>query len=100
MNRKQYYQVVLKKGGSLAQVELFLIRKTVENYWGKLFPGQEFRAEIVLHPNQKLEIIAELPHLSEEEGLALLSKIEDEVGGLLQAQLGYNQEFLLTVLVR
>lgn len=98
MNRKRYYQVSMK--GNKTKIDEAIIQKYVENYWQRIFPGQKFSAGVLLHPNRKIEIMAEIPNMPEEEQIELLEKVETELGGILAGNLKYDKEFELTVILK
>lgn len=98
--RRSYYQVEMLQGGFKTSVELFLIRKNIEVYWKKLFPQAQLATHLFLHSNQKLELVAEMPPLPSKERHFLLERVEKELGAILSEQFAYEQEFLLTVILK
>ena len=98
MNRHSYYQLEMKDDKHTAAVEILLLRKSVELYWKRLFPDKDLSTDVLLHHGQKIEVIVELPSMSQEEEQLLLEKAEKEIGALLTNQIGYFKEFLFTVL--
>lgn len=102
MYRRPYLQLEMepKVIGSEVTLELGLLRDYVEKYWKELFPENNLTTDIVIHANQEIELVAEMPDVPPLEHTVLLEKIEKELGELLAKNLGYNKDFLLTVVVK
>jgi hypothetical protein len=98
MNRGQYYKVKMKCNH--AEVDVSIIQDYIEKYWKDILPEQEAYLDVILHRDQKLEIIARMSNYSFEQHKMLLEKIERDLGTLLSKNLGYNKEFLFTVVVK
>jgi hypothetical protein len=98
MNRKRYYRVRMKF--DKADVDEAVIHKYVEKYWQEIFPGQKFTTGVLLYPNRKIEVIAEIPDMPEEEQIELLEKVEIELGGIFARNLKYDRDFDLTVILK
>jgi hypothetical protein len=98
MNRKQYLQVVMQSRNT--SVDESLIGKYVSKYWQGLFPDYNYTAKVLVHPNQKIEVIAEIPQMEEDEQIELLERVEGELGSLFAKHLGYDREFNLTVVLK
>lgn len=96
MYRGSYYRLAMRG----AEVDVALLRTAMESYWKTVFPQEELTTEVFLHKDQKIELVAEIPKLPEEERLVLLANVEKEIGDLLARQLGYKREFLITVVVK
>lgn len=94
MNKGTYYQV------EMAEVDPAVIRSYVQTYWETLFPGKKMQADVIIHANQKIEVIAEIDELAMEEQKVLLSQVEKQLGNLLFRNLGYHRDFLVTVIVK
>lgn len=95
LNRGQYYQVNMR-----AEVHQSLIRDYARSYWKELFPQEHLQPNVVIYPNQRIELITELPKLGFEEQEAVLHRIEKEFGAILAKNLGYGKDFLLTVVLK
>lgn len=100
MNRKRFFQVVMKVPEKRVEVEEELVLASLSIYWKGLFPEEELMTNVLIHRDQKIELIAEIPKLEEEAQKVLLEKVEKEVGVLLARQLGYEREFFLTVVMK
>ena len=53
-----------------------------------------------LHSDQTIELIAEIPQMSFETEKKLLVKTEKELGNLLAKNLGYEKEFIVTLVLK
>ncbi|HEY5235421.1 MAG TPA: hypothetical protein VIJ14_04515 [Rhabdochlamydiaceae bacterium] len=95
LNRGQYYQVNMR-----AEVHQSLIRDYARSYWKELFPQELVQPNVVIYPNQRIELITALPELAFEEQEAILQRIEKEFGAILAKNLGYGKDFLLTVVLK
>ncbi len=95
MHRPVYYQLSMQ-----VSVETPLIRKLIDEHWKMLFSKEGKVHEVILYPNQKIEVVVELPHLPLNAQEDVLAKVEKELGKLLSHHLGYGGDFLLTVLVK
>ncbi|MCH9630947.1 MAG: hypothetical protein S4CHLAM37_09580 [Chlamydiia bacterium] len=95
LNRKKYLK--LKMGCGKTLIDEAIIKDYLKNYWQEVFPGQEVQSDIILHFPQKLEIIAQLPKIKEEEKDTLLARVQNELGVILARKLGYEKEFFLTI---
>jgi hypothetical protein len=96
MYRQCYYQVLMS-GTKKASIDLHLIEQIVKRFWGDKFALDECILDIVMHPNQTLEIIAEIPSMAFKEEKKMLREVEKELGELLKETLAYEKEFLMTV---
>lgn len=94
-NRKNY--LTLKMSGSKTLIDEAIIRDYLSQYWKEVFPHQDIYSEVVFHFPQKLEIIAQLPKMEEQEKGQLLSRVQNELSVLLARKLGYEKEFFLTL---
>jgi hypothetical protein len=97
MNRGQYYQVGFRIP---IEVDTKIIQTYTEEYWKKLFPEEDLHVEVVIHKNQTIEVIAEMPGLTFEEQKKMLECTEKELGSLLARHIGYQKELLFTVLAK
>ena len=97
MNRKQYYKIRMQHHKTA--VDEALIQKYVDKYWKEVFPNKKVSAGVIVHGNQKIEVIAEIPDLSYENQRELLEKIEIELGGIFAQHLGYQRDFDVSIIV-
>lgn len=95
LQKKTYFQISMKPP---AYLEAYVIQGILDHYWKNAFPGQNLKTEAIIHPDQKIELIAEFPLISEEQTPKMLKEIEHEIGHLLLRKLGYRKEFLFTFL--
>ena len=93
MYKVRYYKI--KMGASKVLVEEAIIQDYIKGYWRQIFPNETSNLEVVIHPKQTIEIVTKLQNKATE---ALLSKIENELGLLLAKKLGYEKEFVLTII--
>jgi len=98
MYKGRYYQI--KMGGGRVHIDSELIQQQVSKYWSQLFPDQASEVKVQITQGQKLHIAFELFPMPEEEREALFVKVEQELGELLRSQLGYTQEFVVSVLLK
>ncbi|MEI8329857.1 MAG: hypothetical protein WCG14_07670 [Chlamydiia bacterium] len=96
--KKAFYQV--KMGSSQTQVDPALIRSYVLSCMTGLHKDGHPFCEVVVHKDQKLEILTKLPISSIEEQEKRLGDLEEKISHVLRENLGYKQEFLLTVSVQ
>lgn len=89
--KRPYFQLQMKPP---VEIEIEVIQGLLQKYWNTTFPQDHLKTDAVIHSDQKIELMAELPF--EEIPKKFLSKIENEVGHLLAKQLGYKREFLFT----
>jgi hypothetical protein len=95
MHRGSYFQVEM--GSSRLDVDPSVIQNYVQSYWNDIFPEQQLETQILLRRNKKIEILAEMPPMADEELTELLTQIETELSCLLEHILGYRSDFLITV---
>jgi hypothetical protein len=93
LQRKVYFQVRMS---TAVHVEKELLRALLESYWKNRYPEEKLKTNIVLHPDQRLEFVAELPFIQPSESQKMLREVELEVGRLIVQQLGYKRDFLFT----
>ena len=98
INRGQFYQVRMQ--APKTSIDTSLIEDYARSYWKGVFPMNKINTEVFLHSDQQIELIAEIPEVSPEEQKKLLQKTEKELGALLAKNLGYEREFLVTLLVK
>jgi|JI9StandDraft_1071089.scaffolds.fasta_scaffold19090_3 hypothetical protein len=92
LHNKKYYKLAMQ--GCKASIDEAIIKEYIQEYWSSLFKNKDITVDVLLAPKQKIEIMATLPPLQE---LGLLERIESELGVLLARKLGYEKEFLLTI---
>lgn len=98
MQRGRYLSVEMKDRKT--QIEIRLVKEYVEKYWKNTFPDQDVHTEVLIYPNQKIELSLQIPNLSFEEQQAVLEKVEKELGDLFAKKLGYNREFVCNLIVK
>lgn len=97
MNRHASYQLSMKYEKYKTNVDLTLLRKMISLYWKGCFPEKSLSTDVFLHGEKKVEVVVEIPEMSADEEQVLMEKAEEEIGALLEKQLGYRGEFLFTV---
>ncbi|MBY0528605.1 MAG: hypothetical protein K2P51_00250 [Rhabdochlamydiaceae bacterium] len=95
MNRSSFFQVEMHSGRF--DVDPSVIQNYVQCYWNDIFPDYRLDTQIVIRRGKKIEILAEMPEMADEELTELLTQIENELSCLLEHSLGYRSEFLVTV---
>jgi hypothetical protein len=98
MNRGAYFRFIIPAKNAIIEAALF--RMYIKKYWSSQFPGSALETDVILHSNQQIEISIELPSLEIEDHQAFLEKTEKDLSELLSKTLGYDREFLLTVIVK
>ncbi len=93
MQRKAYFQVRMSPA---VHVERALLKTLLEAYWKERYPEEKLKTDVVLHRDQRLELIAELPNLKSADPEKLLREVQLEVGKLMLHQLGYKRDFIFT----
>lgn len=93
MQRKVYFQVRMSPA---IHVEKALLRTLLEVYWNDRYPDEKLKTDVVLHKDQRIELIAELPQMKSAEPEKLLVEVELEIGKLMLQQLGYKRDFIFT----
>ena len=93
IQRRAYFQVRMSPA---VHVEKALLRTLLETYWKGRYPDEKLKTDVVLHKDQRIEMIAELPNLKPAEPQQLLSEVELEIGQLMLQQLGYKRDFIFT----
>lgn len=100
LDHKSYFQVSLKGASDLVSVDKELIRTNFVTYWKRLFPEEALEVDVVIHKDDQIELVAEIPSLDEESQQKTFVRVEKEMGLLLEKQLGYRKEFLLTLVLK
>lgn len=98
MHRGTYYR--LKMGQKETWIDLTLVQEYAQHYWKKTFPDQDVPIKISLAKGQKIEMFVEFPPMSADQQLASLEQAEIALAEILNKQLGYQKEFVLSVLVK
>jgi hypothetical protein len=93
MQRKAYFQVRMSPA---VHVEKALLQALLETYWRGRYSDDKLKTEVILHRDQRIEMIAELPSLKSSDPEQLLAEVELEVGQLILQQLGYKRDFIFT----
>lgn len=93
MQRKAYFQVRMSPA---IHVEKALLKTLLEAYWKERYPDDKLKTDVVLHRDQRIELVAELPSLKSAEPEKLLADVQLEVGKLMLQQLGYKRDFIFT----
>jgi hypothetical protein len=93
LQRRAYFQVRMS---TAVHVEKELLRSLLEIYWKERYPEEKLSTDIIIHPDQRLEFVAELPYLKASESQQMLKEVELEMGRLILQQLGYKRDFLFT----
>jgi hypothetical protein len=97
MQRKAYFQIRMSPA---VHVERALLKTLLEAYWKERYPEEKLKTDVVVHRDQKLELVAELPHLKSADPEKLLMDVQLEVGKLMLHQLGYKRDFIFTFELR
>ncbi|HEX2579358.1 MAG TPA: hypothetical protein VHK67_03030 [Rhabdochlamydiaceae bacterium] len=97
MQRKAYFQVRMSPA---VHVERALLKTLLAAYWKERYPEEKLKTDVVLHRDQRLEFIAELPHLKFADPEKLVSEVQLEVGKLMLHQFGYKRDFIFTFELR
>ncbi|MFS8563835.1 MAG: hypothetical protein LVR00_05775 [Rhabdochlamydiaceae bacterium] len=97
MNRHSYYQLEMRHHKHTAAADVALLRSLIAIYWKQSFPEKNLSSDIVIH-GKKIEVIVEVPPMGLDEQERLIENAEKEIGELLEKQVGYQREFLFTVL--
>ena len=92
MHRHRFFQIQMQ--ASKIEVDEKVIRKIVEDYWKSYFPNHAYLTDVTLKGKQELEIFTTLPEEKEED---FFEAVQNELGGLLARQLGYQKPFTLTL---
>ncbi len=93
LNRKRYFSLQLDH--CKAFVNERIIKDYVTQYWKQMFPEQRPKLQIVIHPNQVIEVIASFPQDHDE--MQSLETIEKELSSLFAQKFGYRKKLTLTV---
>ncbi|MCI5052541.1 MAG: hypothetical protein MRY21_05330 [Simkaniaceae bacterium] len=93
MNRRRYYTIQMEH--NRLRVDESIIKDYVRDYWKAQFQRPDDILDVRVGAKQQLEVIAHLPKV--EEQAKLLERIENELGVLLARRLGYEKDFLLTI---
>ncbi len=91
LQKKAYLQ--LKMSPTL-HIEKELLKDLLEVYWKKKFPDEKLKTDILLHSDQKIEFVAQVPHLDPP----FLTEVEKEMSQLLLQHLGYKRDFFFTLI--
>lgn len=95
MHRGVFYSVNMRAGK--ISVDGKIICTYLHDYWKKRFPDQTLAVDVDVS-KKKIQLYVELPNLENQE--EILKHAEAEFGQILSSQLGYEREFLLSVLVK
>ncbi|MBI5274728.1 MAG: hypothetical protein HY860_06735 [Chlamydiales bacterium] len=99
LNRKRYFQIKMKH--SKALVDEAIIKEYITDYWQEAFPTLHSTLDIVIHPNQKIEVItASFPDIDDELKEDVFHRIQAELNVLLARRIGYEKDFTLTICER
>ncbi len=93
MYKPRYFQI--KMGASKVIVEENIIQDYIKNYWKEVFPNEKPHLDVIICPKGVIEIITTSSHQNPD---LFLQKIENELGALLKRKLGYEKEFILTLI--
>lgn len=83
-------------GRHLVSVDENLIANYLNSYWKEFFPNTNIPNHVTLK-NNKIHIIADLPHFPSEEQKDLLTKIDNDISNILSKIFGYKKEFSLQI---
>jgi hypothetical protein len=96
MYRQRFFSCKMNK--QEVRVEISLLNDLIQTYWKSRFSDPALVAEVLVHPDNKLELIVELPPGSPQE--RHLNELEKQIGDLLSRHLGYDQEFFMTFITK
>jgi hypothetical protein len=93
LNRRRY--LLIKMGTVSLQDRLiaYYAKESLQN----LFPGQAVDCDVIVKRKKKVEILANLPFVEEENQENTLKEIEKELVAILHKQCQYDREFILNV---
>lgn len=99
LNKKRFFQIEMDHCKTL--IDESIIKEYIVDYWKESFPVLNPHLDIVIHKGQKIELItSSFPPTLEENEESLLRRIQEELSVLLARRLGYEKEFLLTIVQR
>ncbi len=90
MHRRRY--LTFEMNTNKTRIDESIVKDYVADYWNSQFKRKVL--DVVFHPKQKLEVIADLPDVEE----TTLKRVEDELSVLLARRLGYERDFQLTII--
>ena len=95
--RKAFYQ--LKMGVNDAEINPRLVESYVSDCLKEVLKEKSSSCEVVIKPNQTIEIFTKLSFCTPQEHLDTLESIKPQLAHVLKKYLGYEKDFLLTVTV-
>ncbi len=98
MHRGHYYQ--LKMGRREAYIDPAVVQGYVQEYWSKIFPEHNLDVVVNITKQQIIEMAVEFPSIVPEKQQAVLERAEQDLEQILLKRLGYQKEFLLSVLIK
>lgn len=94
INRKNY--LTTKSGPYTTSISESVIQSYLQNYFEMLFPKTQIPYRLLLK-KKKIQIIADLPCIPQDEQKNLLATMEKDLSELLYKNLGYHQTLELTL---
>ncbi|MEZ5315570.1 MAG: hypothetical protein R3E91_05130 [Chlamydiales bacterium] len=91
--RRRY--LLLKMGG--VSIDERLVVHFVKEVLKELFPKSKVDCDVILHKHQKMEILANIPYLSEESCEPQLEEIETRLSAELLKHFGLNYAFIFNL---
>lgn len=96
LNRKRYFQIKMKY--SKALVDEAIIKEYITDYWKEAFPKLKPKLDVMIHPNQKIEVVtSSFPDVDEEIKEDVFNRVQAELSVLLSRRIGYEKDFTLTI---
>lgn len=93
LNRRRY--LLCKMGGF--SVEDRLVAYFIEEKLQQMFPGKKVECDVLIKGKEKVEILANIPYVSEKNRQEIFEKIEVLLSALLRKQCHFQKDFIFNV---
>ncbi len=92
----RFYRVQMHR--NLLEVDPALIQKYIDAFWKEYTPETTIESDVLIRGKNRIEIVAYLNSPKEDPFYSNLALIENRLGDLLLKRLGYQGEFIFTVI--
>lgn len=96
MYRQRFFRCQMDRPD--VRVELSLLNDLIGIYWRSRFSDSSLVAEVLVHQDDKLELVVELPPGYPQKHH--LNELEKEVGSLLHRHFGYKKDFIINFIIK
>lgn len=93
--KKRYYKIKSSES-KVYFLDEQLFQNYLKTYWKQLFPQHTIPSQVLLKRN-KIQVIADLPYVPENQQKALIQRIDQDLKDLFHRVIGYKKKYIISI---